>query len=72
MLYVAYMMAAEHQQDLLREVEAERRARLVRGARRSAWILFLGRVAGLLRRFIGSVRRGSSAARPAGPSPAAA
>ena len=72
MLFVASIMAAEHLQDLLREAEAERLARLVRGARRSAWSLFLGRVGGLLRRFVGSVRRGSSAARPAGPSPAAA
>jgi hypothetical protein len=70
MLYVASLLAAEHQNDLLREAEAERRAALVRGARRSAWSLFLGRVAGLLRRFAGSVRRGSAPARPADPRPA--
>lgn len=73
MQYLAELLAAEHQNELLREAEAERRAALVRGARRSAWTLFLGHVAGLLRRLAGSVRRGAAAARrPAGPRPASA
>lgn len=72
MIFVADLIAADHQNELLREADAERRAALVRGARRSAWSLFLGRVAGLRRRFAGSVRRGPAAPRPAGPRPAAA
>ncbi|MEO7664247.1 MAG: hypothetical protein ABIV26_03910 [Candidatus Limnocylindrales bacterium] len=37
---VAAMLAQQHLDDLLREAEAERRSRLVRGARRSAWSTF--------------------------------
>lgn len=70
MLFLAPVMAAEHQNDLLREAEAERRAALVRGVHRSGWSLLLGRVAGVLRRFAGSIRRGPSAVRPAGQRPA--
>ena len=54
---VAALLVAQHLDDLLREAEAERRAALVDGARRSAWSLFLGRVAGLVRRLAGSLRR---------------
>jgi len=63
---VATLLVAQHLQDLLREAEDERRRTLVRGARRSAWSAFSGRLAGFLRRLAGSVRRGSNAARPAG------
>jgi len=69
-LYLADMLAAEHQADLLREAEAERLAALVRGARRSAWTLFLGSLAGLIRRLAGTWRAGTRSARPAEPRPA--
>lgn len=72
MYFTADLFAAEHQKDLLREADAERLAALVRGARRSPWTLFLGRLAGLLRGVAGSMRRGPAATRPAGPRPAAA
>lgn len=70
MLYNSALLAAEHQKDLLREAEAERRAALVRGARRSAWTLFLRRVAGRIRRLAGSWLRGARSTRPTGPRPA--
>lgn len=67
---VAAMLATQHLNDLLREAEAERRIALVRGARRSGWTLFLGRISALLRRLAGSVRGGAGSTRPAGPRPA--
>ena len=54
MFYTADLLAADHQAELLREADAARRASLVRGARRSAWSLFLSRLAGLLRRVAGA------------------
>jgi hypothetical protein len=69
---VATLLVAQHLQDLLREAEDERRRTLVRGAGHSTWSAFSGRLAGLLRRLIGSVRRGSKAARRAGSRPATA
>lgn len=69
---VATLLVAQHLQDLLREAENERRRAVTRGARRSAWSAFLGRLAGLLRRLIGSGRRGSPAARPSGSRPVTA
>jgi hypothetical protein len=69
---VAALLVTQHLQDLLREAEDERRRTLVRGARRSAWVSFSGRLAGLLHRLTGSGRRGSNAARPAGSRPATA
>lgn len=67
----ATLLVAQHLQDLLREAEAERRRTLVRGARRSAWSAFSGRLAGLLRR-LARQGRGSSATRPSDPRPATA
>lgn len=72
MHYLAALLVTEHLNDLLREAEAERRSALVRGARRFAWSAFIERPAGLLRRLVGSGRRGSVPPRPVGPSPATA
>ena len=71
MHFVTAALAAQHLDDLLREAEAERRSRLVRGARRSAWSAFSGRLTGLLRRVTGLGRR-SSAIRPTDPRSATA
>ena len=72
MLYLADLLAADHQNELLREADAERRAALVRGARRSAWSLILGQLGGFIGRVAGSARGGSAAARPGDPRPASA
>jgi hypothetical protein len=69
-LYLADMLAAEHQADLLREAEAERLVALVRGARRAPWTLFLAWLAGLIRRSAGLSRAGTRPERPAGARPA--
>ena len=69
---VATLLVTQHLQDLLREAEDERRRTLVRGAGQSGWSTLSGRLAGLLRRLTGSVRRGSNAARPADSRPATA
>lgn len=66
----AALLAAEHLNDLLREAEAERLSALVRGARRSGWSMFLGRVADLVRRLAGAWRRGATSTRPTGARPA--
>lgn len=68
----AAILVAEHLNDLLREAEAERHSALIRGARRSGWTLFLGRLADRLRRLAGSWRRGPGATPSTGPRPATA
>ena len=69
---VSAMLVAEHLGDLLREAENDRRANLVRGARRSAWDAFSDRLAGLRRRSEGDTRRDLPASTSAGTHPAAA
>jgi len=69
--FMTSALAAQHLDDLLREAEAERQNRLARGASRSGWSAFRGRMANLLRRGTGPGRR-SSATRPTGPRTASA
>ena len=68
----AAILATEHLNDLLREADAERQANLVRGARRSPWSAFSGRLAGFVRRPFGATARDTSVPRPAGTHPATA
>jgi len=70
--YLAAAMAAQHLTDLLREAELERRASLVRGARRSPWSAFSGRLAAVLHRPAGPTPSDARSTPSTGTRPAAA
>ena len=59
---LAAILITDHHGDLIREAEEDRRANLVRGARRSPWMAFMAKLAAIRGDSAGTPRQGRPAA----------